>query len=311
MPQTSPISLALVGVGRMGMTHLRALAGGAAGVEVVAVVEPSDAVVTSVPRRYHATHDLVADGGVDGVIVAVPTRLHTEVVTELLDAGIPVLCEKPCGLASDETRTLGERAQAARLPLQVGYWRRFVPALRTLREQIAAGELGSLELIHCAQWDENPPSPAFRDPASSGGILVDMGVHDLDMLRWLTGAEIGDVTGTASETEVNGDPDGAAFVVGLGGGTLALVSLLRRYPPGDLCRIEVVGTDGATSIDFVPPGDEDRAILDALREQARDFARAIRGEPTSAARAADAVAALEAAERVRAALGLIPRPAPR
>jgi len=138
-----------------------------------------------------------------------------------------------------------------------------------------------------------------------------MGVHELDQLRWLTGAEIGDVTGTASETEVHGDPDGAAFVVRLGGGTLAQVSLLRRYPPGDLCRIEVVGTAGAASIDFVAPGDEDRAFHDALREQAQDFARAIRGEPTSAALAADAVAVLEAAERVQAALGLSPRPAPR
>jgi myo-inositol 2-dehydrogenase/D-chiro-inositol 1-dehydrogenase len=232
-------------------------------------------------------------------------------VTELLDARIPVLCEKPCGLASHETRALAERAEAVGVPLQVGYWRRFVPALRTLREQIAAGELGELELVHCAQWDERPPSAAFRDPASSGGIVVDMGVHELDQLRWLTGSEIGEVTGTSSETGVHGDPDGAAFVLGLGGATLALVSLLRRYPPGDLCRIEVVGSDGTASIDFVAPGDEDRTFLEALREQARDFARAIRGEPTSAARAVDAVAALEAAERARDALAIRPRPAPR
>jgi myo-inositol 2-dehydrogenase/D-chiro-inositol 1-dehydrogenase len=138
-----------------------------------------------------------------------------------------------------------------------------------------------------------------------------MGVHEFDQLRWLTGAEIVGVTGVASETAVDGDPDGAAFAVRLGDGTIALVSLLRRYPPGDLCRIEVVGSDGTESLDFVAPGDGDAAFLEALREQAGDFARAILGDPTSGARAVDAVAALEAAERARAALGVSSRPAPR
>jgi myo-inositol 2-dehydrogenase/D-chiro-inositol 1-dehydrogenase len=198
------------------------------------------------------------------------------------------------------------------VPLQVGYWRRFVPGLQTLREQIATAALGVVELIHCAQWDGEPPPAAFRDPTSSGGIVVDMGVHEFDQLRWLTGAEIDEVRGVSSEAAVNGDPDSVAFALTLGDGTLALVSLLRRYPPGDLCRIELVGTDGAASLDFVDPdGDGELVFREALRDQARDFARAIRGEETSGARAADAVAALEAAERARDSLGVRPSPAPR
>ena len=188
--------------------------------------------------------------------------------------------------------------------LQVGYWRRFVPSLVDLRAQLAAGELGEIALVHCAQWDERPPPAAFRDPRSSGGIVVDMGVHELDQLRWLTGREIVSVEGVVSATSfdppVDGDPEGVALAVGLDSGTAAVVTLLRRHPPGDLCRVEVVGTLGAVRVDFVAPPHGEETFAEALRAQARDFAAAIRGQPSSGATPSDAAKALEAAERARA-----------
>jgi myo-inositol 2-dehydrogenase/D-chiro-inositol 1-dehydrogenase len=304
----TPVRLALVGAGRMGATHARALAEDRDRVELAALVEPADEAAerAGIARRHRGVHELLAAGGVDGAIVAVPTRAHTAVVEQLLDAGLPVLCEKPCGLTSDETRALARRAAAAGVPLQVGYWRRFVPALRELQAELASGAFGEIELVGCAQWDERPPPAAFRDPASSGGIAVDMGVHEFDQLRWLTGQEIVSVAGTASgisfDPPVDGDPEGAALSVALDGGTVATVSLLRRHPPGDLCRVEVVGTKRAVTIDFLAPADGERTFLDALRAQAADFAAAIGGASSSAATADDAVRALGAAELARAAL---------
>ena len=89
--------LALVGAGRMGVTHARALASSRA-VEIACVVEPSDAAAAKVdvPR---ATLDALPD--VDGALVCVPTRFHLEVVTQLAALGLPILCEKPCGLTSE------------------------------------------------------------------------------------------------------------------------------------------------------------------------------------------------------------------
>jgi myo-inositol 2-dehydrogenase / D-chiro-inositol 1-dehydrogenase len=299
------VRLALIGAGRMGSTHARAL-----GARLAAVVEPSDdaAARSGIGRRYRELGELLEDGEVDGALVAAPTRLHAAIVERLLEARVPVLCEKPCGLSSDTTRALAARAAQAGVPLHVGYWRRFVPALCALRERIAAGELGELAYVACAQWDQRPPPAAFRDPRSSGGILVDMGVHELDQLRWLTGQEpvafAGVATSVAFDPPVAGDPEGVVLSVSLDGGTAATVSLLRRHPPGDLCRIEVVGTRAATRLDFLPPDAGEAPLLDALRAQADDFAAAIRGEPSRGATAADAVAALTAAERARAALGL-------
>jgi myo-inositol 2-dehydrogenase / D-chiro-inositol 1-dehydrogenase len=304
----TPVRLALVGAGRMGSTHARALGSGGRAVQLAALVEPSDEAAerTGIARRYRDVDELVAAGGVDGAIVAAPTRVHAAVVGQLLEAGLPVLCEKPCGLRSDETRALARRAVAAGVPLQVGYWRRFVPALRELQAELASGAFGEIELVECSQWDERPPPAAFRDPASSGGIVVDMGVHEFDQLRWLTGQEIASVAGVASgvsfDPVVEGDPEGVVLAVGLDGGTAGAVSLLRRHPPGDLCRVEVVGTTRTARLDFVAPSDGERPFIEALRAQAEDFAAAIAGRPSAAATPEDAAHALEAAGLATAAL---------
>lgn len=288
--------LALVGAGRMGATHARALASSRS-VEIGCVVDPSAEAAAQVdaPR---ATLDDLPD--VDGALVAVPTRLHVEVVTRLARLGLPVLCEKPCGLTVDETRRIA--ALGARL--QVAYWRRFVPALRGLRERILGGELGRVVYVACAQLDELPPPRGFRDPRSSGGIVVDMGVHELDQLRWLLGAEILSVTGVPGAVEwdepVDGDPELVALSAVTDGGVAAHIALARRYPPGETVRIEVVGLDGAERLDLVAPPTGEETIAAALRAQAEDFALA-RGE---GATVGDAIAALEAAQRAKDALGL-------
>ena len=286
--------LALVGAGRMGAAHARALAASRE-VEIVCVLDPSDAAAAQVPVP-RATLESLPD--VDGALVAVPTRHHLEVVTRLAALGLPVLCEKPCGLTSDETRAIA--GLGARL--QVAYWRRFVPALRDLRRRIGEGAFGPLVSVSAAQLDELPPGPAFRDPASSGGIVVDMGVHELDQLRFLTGQEIAQVAGVAGtvgyDEPVPGDPELVSFAVATDGGVAGSILLGRRYPPGETCRVEVIGLDHAESVEFVKPPDGDATIAAALVAQAEDFARG-GGE---GATVEDAIAALSAAERARATL---------
>jgi myo-inositol 2-dehydrogenase/D-chiro-inositol 1-dehydrogenase len=280
----------------MGATHARALASSRT-VEIACVVEPSDLAAAGVdaPR---ATLDALPD--VDGALVCVPTRFHVQVVTQLAELGLPILCEKPCGLTSIETRAIA----ALGAPLQVAYWRRFVPALRRLREHVLDGELGDVVFVSCAQLDELPPARGFRDPRSSGGIVVDMGVHELDELRWLTGQEISSVTGVSGEVgwdePVGGDPELVQLALALDGGIAAAVTLGRRHPPGEVCRIEVIGLDGAERIEFVAPPGGAETIAAALRAQAEDFALG-RGE---GATLDDAVAAIDAAERAKTALGL-------
>ena len=300
---TERFRIALIGAGRMGQTHLAALER-ADRVVVTAIVEPVAPTRAELAARGYRTHSDVAElleaGEFDGVLIAAPSDQHLGLVRTLAGAGMPMLCEKPVGVTTTHAVEAAAAVKEAGVPFQVGYWRRFVPALRDLRDRIARGELGEINQISCLQWDAEPPSPAFR--AHSGGILVDMAVHELDQTRWLTGQDLSWLAAVPTASEVEGDPDAAAIVAQLSGGTILTVSVGRTFPPGDCCWVEVFGTAGYERIEFVwgAPGDE--VFRAALVAQAEAFAAAVRGGEAAGAGAADAVAALSAAERAREAL---------
>ncbi len=310
---SAPARIGLVGAGRIGRQHALAVQRSPL-LELAAIADPSEPARTAIAGdapTFETVGQMLAEVALDGVVVAVPSALHVDVVPVLLEAGIPVLCEKPCGLATADVRHLASLARESGVALQVGYWRRFVPSLCALRERILDQESGEVAMLSALQWDGEPPSAAFRDPASSGGILVDMGVHEFDMLRWLTGQEIGEIAGFASDVTwappVAGDPETVNLVARMSGGATATVSLARRHPPGDLCRIDVLAGEHVESVTFVEPDEDEPLMLAALQAQVE----ALVGHGAFApARVDDAVAALDAATRAAQTLGT-PLPAPR
>jgi myo-inositol 2-dehydrogenase/D-chiro-inositol 1-dehydrogenase len=291
--------IGLVGAGRMGRVHLRALADSDA-VRVVAIADPSAASRAALTDTDAAVYAdvlaMVRAGGLDGVLIAAPSTLHLSLVRQIASAGLPILCEKPCGISAEEARQAATAAQRQGVKLQIAYWRRFVPSLRDLRRRIVAGDLGALYFLACHQWDAEPPAPQFR--AGSGGIFIDMGVHEFDQIRWLTGQEI--IAVHATVATVSDDPESAQALCRLSGGSTALVSLGQRFPLGDVCRVEVFGTRDAEDCRFLWPPEGEAVFLDALRRQAEAFAAWTRGGAADGASPADAVAALVAAERAEA-----------
>ena len=242
------VELALVGAGRMGRMHLRAL-GPAGRVSITDVVEPAAAgreVLRDGRYRLHARlADLLAARRPDGVLVAAPTDRHTEIARTALAAGIPVLCEKPAGLAWREIEETGRLAEQRGVAFQVAYWRRFVPSMVALRERIGAGELGQVLHVVCAQWDGAPPPARFR--RESGGDFLDMGVHEFDVIRWLTGQPVAAVVAVqtpALDAAAWPDADNAQALLRLADGATAAVSLGRHHPGGDLVTVELFGSAG-------------------------------------------------------------------
>ena len=187
--------LGLAGAGRMGRNHIRAVAASSQ-VLIAAIAEPMEPAREALGRLdatvYPDLDSMLAAGGLDAVLVCVPSDFHLDTVKRLVAAGMPILCEKPVGVTAADARAAAELTTPAGLPFQVGFWRRFVPSLKRLRERIAAGELGDIYLVACFQWDGQPPSAYFR--THSGGIFIDMGVHEFDQTRWLTGQEFGAIS---------------------------------------------------------------------------------------------------------------------
>jgi myo-inositol 2-dehydrogenase/D-chiro-inositol 1-dehydrogenase len=192
----------------------------------------------------------------------------------------------------------------AHVPLQIAYWRRFVPELQVLRERIIRGDFGEILSVSCLQWDGAPPAASFR--ARSGGIFVDMGVHEFDQARWLTSSDFTESSAIASsvvtDPESAGDPDSAQVLCATSSGATVLVSLGRYYAGGDMCSVAIFGTQDHTTSVFLDPIDGEAVQLDALRHQASSFADFARGGPCLGATVDDAIAALEAAAKAAAQL---------
>jgi myo-inositol 2-dehydrogenase/D-chiro-inositol 1-dehydrogenase len=286
----------------MGKTHLRALARSEA-VAIVAITEASEAVRATLARFdgtvFSELGSMLAEADLEGVLVAAPSGSHLAIVTEVATAGLPILCEKPCGLVAADAVAAAAIAETHHVLLQVAYWRRFVPELQRLKARIDRGALGEIYCILCYQWDQDLPAATFR--AKSGGIFIDMGVHEFDQLRWLSGQAVtglqAAVAATAWAPVVPGDAESAAVLCTLSGGGTGVISLGRRHAAGDICRVEVFGTEGADSCAFLNPDTGEDTFLQALLLQAEGFAAWVKGGGASGATAADAVAALELAER--------------
>jgi myo-inositol 2-dehydrogenase/D-chiro-inositol 1-dehydrogenase len=317
-----PVRLALIGAGRMGRMHLQAIAESDE-VRVVALVDPSTEAraASEVDRRppgYGSLHEALegesaADGGgaleaeahgktdhegaVEAVLIAAPTPLHGSLVAACAERGLPILCEKPCGFTTDEIDAAAAAARDAGVLLQIGYRRRYVPELAALREELQEGRLGALLQITCSQWDEEPPGLGFR--RSSGGIAVDMGVHELDQIRWLTGRDIERAGAVAVAGHVEDDVDCATMTYELVGGGVGVVSLGRYFPHGDCVWVDVMGTRGYSRVDVLW-GKSGKTWHPALRAQAEDFARCVRSGATPAgASAQDARRTLQLAAQAR------------
>ena len=306
---SAPFRLGLIGGGRMGRTHLRALKDSTE-VTVVAVTEPVDASATQLREQglavYPSVEEMLAGSELDGVLIAVPTPQHIDTARKALEAGLPVLCEKPFGLVPEEAREMGKLADDRGLALQIAYWRRFVPELVSLRNDLADGKYGNAHLLVCSQWDEAPPPIAFRH--DSGGIYIDMGVHEIDEMLWLLGQDFVDVKAqvfpTTEDPDAENDVDSTQALVMLSGGTSAALSLGRFYEGGDVVSVALFGSKGHTRFDVVSPETGETPQLQALKLQAEAFARNARGAAPEGTTAEEAARVLEMAHGLTEAAGI-------
>lgn len=307
MTESPRTRIALVGAGRMGRVHLAALQNSSE-IVVAGIVEPfADTRVRLEAEGlvvYESVSELLGSASLDGALIAAPTDQHPELVATLAAAGIPMLCEKPVGIRPEDAERATRAAADAGVLLQIGYWRRFVPQLRQLREQIAAGELGQISLLSCMQWDSGLPSEQFR--AHAGGIMVDMGVHEFDQVRWLLGDEFESIVavpaGPSTAPRPATDPDSAVLLATTSSGAAVTISLGRQFPHADSCWVEVWGTRGYARIPFMWSTDGEAVFQDSMRLQAEAFARAIGGGVCEGAQATDAIAAQLVAARATEAV---------
>jgi len=185
------LDIGVVGTGMMGQDHVQRLAASVPDARVVAVsdvnVEQAKRVGERVAARvYSDGHDLIADDGVQAVLIASPGFTHEEFTLACIAAGKPVLCEKPLAPTIDAcVRVLEAEAATPKRLVQVGFMRRYDDGFRALKASLDDGQVGRALLLHCRHRNPAPP-PGF----TSDMMITDSVVHDIDVTRWLLGQEI-------------------------------------------------------------------------------------------------------------------------
>lgn len=264
--------IGLAGAGRIGARHAAALS---ASPEVDAlVIADADAVrarelAARLPAESRvAVPDAVEElfsAGLDGLVVAAATDAHADLVARAMSAGVPVFCEKPLASDLDGTFQTVAASAAAGVPVQVGFQRRFDAGNAAAREAVVSGRLGWLHTVRSCSFDPAPP-PAGYVP-TSGGLFRDCVIHDLDLIRFVTGREVVRVMAAGANRGDDffreyGDIDTGSALLVLDDGTLAVVSGTRYNAAGYDSRLELFG-----SKDSIVAGQDARTPVTALPEQ--------------------------------------------
>ena len=184
------INLGIAGMGYIGRVHLEAsrkVPG--ARVLAVAALEPEKVrELTPGLQVYPSYSDLVRDDRLEAVIICLPTDLHEAAAVEAAECGRHILCEKSMALDAASAQRMLQAAQTHGRILMVAHILRFWPQYARIKELIDAGEIGSIRSVTASRLSKYPPwSDWFRDPARSGGGLLDLQIHDVDFIHWILG----------------------------------------------------------------------------------------------------------------------------
>jgi len=244
------LKIGLLGCGRIGQVHARSIkALDAATVTAVAdaLPEAAEALASATGAEVRTAEAILASDDVDAVVIGTPTDTHFDLIQGAARAGKAIFCEKPIDMSVDNIRACIEVVDASGVIFMTGFNRRFDPNFAYLRDRIAAGDVGVLELVTITSRDPAPPPISYIE--RSGGLFRDMMIHDFDMARFLMGEEFVRLHAVGSSLVdpaigAVGDVDTAAVILTTAGGRICQISNSRRAAYGYDQRIEVHGEGG-------------------------------------------------------------------
>jgi scyllo-inositol 2-dehydrogenase (NAD+) len=305
--------VAVIGLGRMGRFYADTLTALGPRVELAAVADPN------VPSAYADERAVLERRDIDAVVVATTTSSHAAVVTAAANAGKAIFCEKPLALTIAETRRVLNVVQHAGAMLQVGFMRRFDPLHQRARAAIESGEIGRPLSYRSIGRDPACPPPGYANPALSGGLIVDMGIHDFDVAHWLMSSTVERVSAEGTQLVCEelgqvGDYDNAIVSLRFTCGALGSIEVSRTAKYGYDIRAEVLGSEGAVRLGETASHSDGLALLQpeapagdamppfirrfatAYRAQIADFVECVLHDRPPRAGGAEALAAIEVAE---------------
>jgi inositol 2-dehydrogenase len=256
------VRIGLIGAGRMGRVYASTLAFSVSEVDLVAVADPDAAALGEVAQRYHIAktytdyREMLDSKEVEAVVVASPTGTHAEVISAAARAGKDIFSEKPL---SQDLKACDQALAAVKnagVKLQMGFMRRFDAPYAAAKQKILDGVIGTPVMFKSTSRDPKRTSLEFAKRENSGGLIVDMGVHDFDLARWLVGSEVTRVHSEGTclafpELKEVGDIDNVVINLRFASDAVGNIDMSRNAVYGYDIRTEVLGTDGSLWIGYL------------------------------------------------------------
>lgn len=251
--EQSTLKIGVLGVGRIGSMHVDLLANQVDGASVAGVFDVHGDGAVAVAARYgvhqfDSADELVGSDDVDAVAICTSTDTHIDLLVAAAEAGKAVFCEKPLSLNLAEVDRGLAAVQAAGVPLHVGFNRRFDAGHRSVRDAVANGVVGDLRQVAITSRDPAPPPVSYINV--SGGIFLDMTIHDFDMARYVTGSEVAEVyargwVSVDPDIGAAGDYDTVTVLLTHENGVVTVIDNCRQSAYGYDQQVEAFGSQGA------------------------------------------------------------------
>jgi myo-inositol 2-dehydrogenase/D-chiro-inositol 1-dehydrogenase len=248
----APVRVGVVGAGRIGRVHAAFLSGRVRGARLAGIHDVRGEEALALAGELEVTafgsvEQMLADAEIDAVAVCSSTDTHADLTIAAARAGKAVFCEKPLSLELAHVDRVREAVAESGVPFQIGFNRRFDPGHRSVRDAVAGGAVGEPHLVRISSRDPFPPPLEYV--RVSGGIFLDMTIHDFDMARYVTGSEVVEVYARGSvRIEPSyadaGDVDTALVVLEHEDGCVTAIDNSRRSTYGYDQRVEVFGSGG-------------------------------------------------------------------
>ncbi len=246
------INVAVAGLGRIGKIHLKNLCRNFSEIEVIAVMDVFNeskliADEFNIPVFVKDFDELLAVPDLDVVVICSPTDTHADYVVKAAKAGKQIFCEKPLDLSLDRVKEVLEIVNESGVKLMLGFNRRFDPEFKKIRQLVVNDAIGDPQIIKITSRDPGPPPVSYIKV--SGGMFLDMTIHDFDMARYISGKQVKEVYAKGAvmvDPEIGkaGDIDTAIITLTFDDGTMAVIDNCRKAVYGYDQRLEVFGSKG-------------------------------------------------------------------
>ncbi len=258
---SSKLNVGVIGLGRLGSLYVEYLQYQIPGANVIAVADADAERASELAKKNSVAHSFSNHGDMldlkdlDAVVIISPTSTHRDIVVDAAAAGKMIFCEKPLSISLDDALVMKKAIKKNNVFFHMGFMRRFDRGYSAAMKRIRAGEIGKPIVFKATSKDPFRPSLEYADPKKSGGLLLDMGIHDFDLARWFMGevAEIYSVGNVLAypEMETINDIDNAVLTLKFESGTIGTADMTRSGIYGYDIRTEIMGTEGTIQIGYL------------------------------------------------------------